>query len=82
MADLCSNGEHRAPDGSPHEILDGDRRIEIPSFTVRWGGKDIRGDWTGSYVFCSFGCLEERAGDWAAAHDSHMLQEGASPDGG
>lgn len=81
MADLCSNGEHRGPDGRPHEIPDGGRRIVIPALTVKWGDKDIRGEWAGSYVFCSFGCLEERAGEWAASHDAHVLQEGASPDG-
>lgn len=80
MAVLCSNGEHRGPDGAPFEIVDGARRIDIPALSVKWGDQDLRGDWSGSYVFCSFGCLEERAGDWAAVHDSHVLQEGQSPD--
>lgn len=80
MSVLCSNGEHRV-DGKPFEILDGARRITIPALSIDWGDRDIRETWTGEYVFCSFGCLEEHAGEWAAQHDSHQLAEGPKPDG-
>jgi hypothetical protein len=74
---LCANG-----DGSRgrHNITDGGRRITIPALSVAWGDQDIRGDWTGSYEFCSFQCVAEQAQQWAAAHDGRVLVDGKPPE--
>lgn len=80
MADLCQNGDHRV-DGKPYEIQDGGRRVVVPGLTVEWGAKDLRGDWSGGYVFCSFACLAAWASEKAAAHDGKVLVEGPKPDG-
>jgi hypothetical protein len=80
MTLVCSNGDHRV-DGKPFEIADGARRITIPHLTIEWGDKDIRDAWTGGYTFCSFGCLEEQATEWAVNHDGRDLVDGPKPVG-
>lgn len=71
---VCANSPHGAPER--HEIPDGARCVEIRPMLVNWGDDDIRADWEGSYVFCSFGCLAEWAAAKAAEHDQHVLKEG------
>lgn len=69
------------PGGERHEINDGARKITIPALTVEWGAEDIRDDWTGPYVFCSFGCLEEWATEKAVDHDGRVVKDGKTPGG-
>lgn len=65
------------PGGERHEIAEGKRRITIPVLHIDWSDEDIREDWQGDYVFCSFGCLEEWATEKAADHDGRVVKEGA-----
>jgi hypothetical protein len=65
------------PARPPHLIADGDRTLQV-AVTVQWGDKDLRDDWTGGYVFCSYACLAEYAALRAADHDSVTLTEGAN----
>lgn len=61
-----------------NDLRDDGRRIEIPVLTVRWGGDDLRDDWSGGYRFCSFGCLAKWAGEKAGMHDGHVLKDGVA----
>lgn len=70
MSVLCQN-----PARDPHTIDDGARKITLTG-TVVWGQDDLRGDWTGDYVFCSFACLSEWAALRATDHDGVVLREG------
>lgn len=72
MSVQCQN-----PARDPHQIDDGARKITLTAAVV-WGQEDARGDWTGDYVFCSFGCLSEWAANRAADHDGVVLREGAT----
>lgn len=53
-----------------------DRHITIAALTVKWGDDDLRGEWTGPYVFCAFGCLSDWASEKAADHDGRVVREG------
>jgi hypothetical protein len=67
---VCQN-----PERPPHEIADGARKITLTGMIV-WGQEDLRADWTGDYVFCSFQCLSEWAATRAGDHDGVVLREG------
>lgn len=77
MTVLC-NAPVAAPEA--HEIPEGARKITL-SMSVDWGEDDLREPWTGSYVFCSFGCLEEWATEQAVKHDGRVVTEGEKPEG-
>lgn len=72
MSVVCQN-----PDRDRHEIPDGGRKLTLTGIVV-WGQQDLRDDWTGSYVFCSFACLSEWAAARASDHDGVVLREGAT----
>jgi hypothetical protein len=71
---VCQN-----PAGDRHEIAEGARKVTLTG-TVVWGENDIRAEWTGDYVFCSFGCLAEWATQRAIDHDGVVLREGVEVD--
>lgn len=70
MSIICQN-----PSRPTHEIADGGRKITLSALIV-WGQKDLRDDWSGGYVFCSFQCLSEWAAARAGDHDGVVLREG------
>ena len=70
MSVLCQN-----PTRPKHQIADGDRKVTLTAIIV-WGQDDERGDWTGDYVFCSFGCLADWAATRAGDHDGIVLRNG------
>lgn len=70
MSVFCQN-----PADAKHEIADGDRKITLTGIVV-WGEQDLRDDWTGDYVFCSFKCVSEWAATRAADHDGVVLRDG------
>lgn len=65
------------PARDPHQIADGARKVTLSAIVV-WGEQDLRGDWTGDYTFCSFGCLSEWAATRAGDHDGRVLVDGPS----
>ena len=70
MSVVCQN-----PELPTHEIADGARKVTLSAIVV-WGQQDLRADWTGDYVFCSFACLSQWAGTRAADHDGVVLRDG------
>lgn len=70
MSVVCQN-----PELPTHEIADGARKVTLSAVIV-WGQDDLRGDWTGDYVFCSFACLSQWAATRATDHDGVVLREG------
>lgn len=70
MSVACQN-----PELPPHTIADGARKVTLSAIIV-WGQDDLRDDWTGDYVFCSFACLSQWAATRAAVHDGVVLREG------
>jgi hypothetical protein len=72
MSVVCQN-----PARPTHEIADGGRKITLTGVVV-WGQADLRDDWTGDYVFCSFACLSEWAALRADDHDGVVLREGTA----
>lgn len=71
MSVTCQN-----PERPTHEIPDGGRKVTLSAVVV-WGQQDLRDDWSGEYVFCSFACLSEWAATRAGDHDGVVLREGA-----
>jgi len=67
---VCQN-----PALPPHEIADGARKVTLSAIIV-WGQDDLRDDWSGDYVFCSFACLSQWATTRATDHDGVVLREG------
>lgn len=72
MSVVCQN-----PARDPHSIPDGGRKITLTGVVV-WGQADLRDDWSGAYVFCSFACCSEWAAARATDHDGVVLREGTS----
>lgn len=72
MTVVCQN-----PTRDKHEVPAGGRKITLTGIVV-WGQKDLRDDWSGSYVFCSFACLSEWAAQRAGDHDGVVLREGTT----
>lgn len=58
------------------DLPEGARRLTIDKLSVDWGDEDLRGEWAGGYVFCSFGCMADWAKAKAAEHDGRTLVEG------
>lgn len=63
-----------------HTIEDAARAIRV-QLHLNWGDADIRDDWKGEQVFCSFACLAEWATEMASRHDEHVLVHGPTPEG-
>jgi hypothetical protein len=70
MSVVCQN-----PEIPPHEIADGARKVTLSAMIV-WGQQDLRDDWTGDYVFCSFKCCSQWAATRSDDHDGVVLREG------